>query len=69
VEALGVMVDLDHPVTGPQRVVGPITKMSGTPTRASGPAPALGQHTDDVLRAGGLSDDEIAALRAGGTVA
>lgn len=69
VEALGVMVDLDHPVTGPQRVVGPITKMSETPTRAAGPAPALGQHTDDVLRAGGLSEEEIATLRASGVIA
>ena len=63
VEALGIMVDFEHPVTGAQRVVGPITRMSETPTRAYRPSPALGQHTDEVLRAGGLSAEEVAALR------
>jgi crotonobetainyl-CoA:carnitine CoA-transferase CaiB-like acyl-CoA transferase len=32
------------------------------------PAPALGEHTDDVLREGGLSDGEIAQLREEGIV-
>lgn len=68
VQALGVMVDFEHPVTGPQTVVGPMTRMSLTPTRASRPAPALGEHTAETLRAGGLSADEIAALRASGVV-
>lgn len=68
VKALGAMVDFDHPVTGPQSVVGPITRMSATPTRARRPAPALGQHTDEALRAGGLSDAEIATLRAHGVI-
>jgi formyl-CoA transferase len=68
VKALGVMVDFEHPVTGPQRVVGPMTRMSLTPTRASRPSPALGEHTAEVLRAGGYSDEEIEALRASGVV-
>lgn len=68
VDALEVMVDLVHPVTGPQRVVGPITRMSKTPPRAQGPAPALAQHTDEVLRSGGLTDEEIEGLRAQGVV-
>ncbi|MFT3820856.1 MAG: CaiB/BaiF CoA-transferase family protein [Rubrivivax sp.] len=32
------------------------------------PAPALGQHSDEILREAGCSDDEIAALRARGIV-
>lgn len=68
VKALGVMVDFEHPVTGPQSVVGPMTKMSLTPTRASRPSPALGEHTDETLRKGGLTDEEIAQLRASGVV-
>ncbi|MCK9487100.1 MAG: CoA transferase [Dehalococcoidia bacterium] len=68
IEALGVMVDLEHPVTGPQRVVGPVTRLSRTPSRAQGPAPALAQHTAEVLRAAGVSDEEIAALRERGVV-
>jgi len=68
VEALEVMVDFEHPVTGPQRVVGPITRMSKTPTRAQGPSPAFAQHTDEVLRTGGFTDEEIAGLRERGVV-
>jgi formyl-CoA transferase len=34
--------------------------------RPAGPPPAVGQHTDSVLREAGLSDADIAALRASG---
>ena len=68
VNALGVMVDFEHPVTGPQRVVGPMTNMSLTPTRASRPAPARGEHTAETLRKGGMSDAEIEVLQASGVV-
>ncbi len=68
VKALGAMVEFDHPVTGPQQVVGPITRMSETPTRAYRPSPALGQHTDEVLAGGGLAADEIARLREQGVI-
>ncbi len=68
VAALEGMVDFVHPVTGPQRLVGPVTRMSKSPTRAQGPAPALAQHTDEVLRAAGLTDQEIAGLRERGVV-
>jgi formyl-CoA transferase len=34
--------------------------------RTAGPPPAVGQHTDSVLREAGLSPDDIAALRAAG---
>jgi crotonobetainyl-CoA:carnitine CoA-transferase CaiB-like acyl-CoA transferase len=68
VQALGAMVEFDHPITGPQSVVGPMTRMSKTPTRAQRPAPALGEHTDEVLRAGGLSAEEVAALEQAGVI-
>lgn len=68
VQALGALVDFEHPVTGPQTVVGPMTRMSLTPTRASRPSPALGEHTDETLRKGGLSAEEIAALHSAGVV-
>jgi crotonobetainyl-CoA:carnitine CoA-transferase CaiB-like acyl-CoA transferase len=32
------------------------------------PAPALGQHTDELLAAAGFSGDEIASLRASGAI-
>ncbi len=43
--ALGV----DVPGVGATRQLGPIVKMSATPGGTQGPAPALGQHTDEVL--------------------
>ncbi len=69
VEAMQMMAKLEHEVTGPQRLVGPILRMSKTPPVALLPAPSLGRHTDEVLREGGLSDGEIASLRDSGTVA
>lgn len=69
VRAAGIMVDLEHPVTGPQRVVGPIVRMSRTPTVASRPAPPLGAHSREVLLEGGFSADEVAALIEAGVVA
>jgi crotonobetainyl-CoA:carnitine CoA-transferase CaiB-like acyl-CoA transferase len=41
-------------------------KMSDTPPRDRNPAPALGQHTDELLAALGISDDERARLRQAG---
>jgi crotonobetainyl-CoA:carnitine CoA-transferase CaiB-like acyl-CoA transferase len=44
-------------------------KLSGTPVRRAGPAPLLGEHTDEVLREVlGCDDARIAALRAAGGV-
>ena len=68
VRAMGMMSDLDHPVTGPQRVVGPLVGMSRSPTAASRPAPMLGEHSEELLREAGLDGDEIAALRDAGVL-
>jgi crotonobetainyl-CoA:carnitine CoA-transferase CaiB-like acyl-CoA transferase len=38
------------------------------PDRAHSPPPKQGEHTDAILREGGLSDDEIAQLRASGAI-
>lgn len=46
----------------------PVPRLSGTPAKIRRPAPTLGQDNDDVYRAIGLSDDEIAALAAEGTI-
>lgn len=68
VEAMGMMSDLVHPVTGPQRVVGPILRMSKTPPNAHRHAPVFGADSVEVLREAGLGDDEIARLVADQTV-
>ena len=48
-------------------VANPI-RMSGTPVSYRNAAPALGQHTDEVLHEMGLSAEAIAALRDGKVV-
>ena len=68
VETMGYMLDFDHPLTGPERMVGPIVHLSKTPTGNPRPSPPLGGHTDEVLGDFGLTADEIAGLRAGGVV-
>jgi crotonobetainyl-CoA:carnitine CoA-transferase CaiB-like acyl-CoA transferase len=60
----GSLVRLDG--DGPVVLANPlrIDRADGaTATNARGPAPELGQHTDEALRAAGCTDDEIAALR------
>jgi len=63
VDANGLVVERTDARRGRLRVLGPPVKLSATPTRFDRPAPALGEHTDEVLRAAGLTDPEIAALR------
>ncbi|MBM4414938.1 MAG: CoA transferase [Chloroflexi bacterium] len=69
IEAMGFMVDLEHELTGPERMVGPIVFMSDSPTGSTRASPPLGRHTDEVLRQHGLSDVEIAGLRECGAIA
>ncbi|HEY5898971.1 MAG TPA: CoA transferase, partial [Burkholderiales bacterium] len=49
----------------PLKVPGVIPKLSGTPGAIRSQAPALGEHTGEVLREIGYTDSEISALRQG----
>jgi crotonobetainyl-CoA:carnitine CoA-transferase CaiB-like acyl-CoA transferase len=42
--------------------------LAGEPKREAQPAPALGAHTDEILRASDFSEAEIARLRAQGVI-
>jgi len=50
----------------PLKVPGVVPKLSSTPGAIRSTAPALGQHTDEVLREAGYSAAEIAGLRKNG---
>lgn len=60
--AEGIMIELEHEITGPQRVVGPIIELSKTSTRAKYAAPAVGRHTRELLGEFGLTEAEISVL-------
>ncbi|TCP50032.1 crotonobetainyl-CoA:carnitine CoA-transferase CaiB-like acyl-CoA transferase [Tamaricihabitans halophyticus] len=64
--ARDMVVELDHPIIGPMRTIGPPTKFSGLPYHVRSPAPWLGQHTTDVLGEAGFGAEEIAGLLASG---
>ena len=69
VRSRDMIVETEHPVAGRVSNIGIPVKLSETPGRFRNPAPTLGQHTDEVLRQLGRSDDEIAELRSEGVVA
>ena len=64
-----MVVELDQPHLGPVRQLGLPVKMSRTPGRVEKPAPALGEHTEDVLREAGYTDEQIAAMTESGAAA
>ena len=68
VEAAGLMIDLEHELSGPERFVGPLVEMSVTPTGSQRPSPPLGRHTDEILARAGIAEAEIAELRAAGAI-
>jgi crotonobetainyl-CoA:carnitine CoA-transferase CaiB-like acyl-CoA transferase len=62
--ARGCFVPLDQPGMGALPLPGPPSRFSAGGVTARGPAPRLGQHTDEVLRQRlGMTPDEIGALR------
>jgi crotonobetainyl-CoA:carnitine CoA-transferase CaiB-like acyl-CoA transferase len=62
VKARKMVVDIEHPRIGPMKVLGLPIKSSGELTAIRTPAPWLGQHSEDVLRASGYGAAEIGEL-------
>ena len=67
--ARGLKFELPHAVAGKVPLVASPMRFSETPIKHEIPPPAVGQHTDEILR-GVLNktDAQIAALRGGGVV-
>jgi alpha-methylacyl-CoA racemase len=64
-----MVVELDQPEVGPVRLLGVPIKLlrtEGDPTR---PAPALGEHTAEVLSEAGFSEDDVGSLLESGAAA
>jgi CoA:oxalate CoA-transferase len=61
-----LVVDVDHSLAGLIRMVGPMINMSETPLKVQGASPALGQHTDEILRSLGLDEEMIQKLKDAG---
>jgi crotonobetainyl-CoA:carnitine CoA-transferase CaiB-like acyl-CoA transferase len=66
-----MVVEIEQPgVAGPVRQLGVPIKLARTPAEhARMPGPALGEHTEEVLRAAGYSEQEVAGLLRSGAAA
>ncbi len=65
----GMVVEVDQPRLGPVRLLGMPVKFRGAPGDATRPAPALGEHTQEVLAEAGLGESELEALLQSGAAA
>jgi len=64
-----MLAEMEHPVAGTVKQVGPALKFSETPCAMGAPPPTLGEHTEEVLKSlAGYSDEEIENLRQAGAI-
>ena len=60
--AIGLFPELQHPELGTYRTVNAPMRFQSADVRPRGPAPTVGEHTEQILREAGLSQPEIQAL-------
>ena len=63
-----MVVEVDHPDAGPMTTLGSPIKLLATPPAIRSASPRHGEHTAEVLRSLGVSDQQIAALEQAGAV-
>lgn len=66
--ARDMVVEVQHPTIGPFRMTGIPIKLSETPGEVRMAPPTLGQHSDEVLKRLGYSEDQIEQMRRDGAV-
>ena len=62
VVANGDVVELEHPLAGSLKMVGPLLKMTETPLETRSSSPFLGEHSAEILSRLGYSADDIQRL-------
>lgn len=68
IKARNMVVEIDHPKIGRMKSLGLPVKSSGELLAIRRPAPWLGQHTTEALRAAGYADEDINALFDAGVI-
>ena len=68
VRTLPVIAEVDHPLLGHERLLGPGVNMQRTQPGICSAAPEHGQHTDEILAELGYSAEDIARFRRDGVV-
>lgn len=63
-----LVVELDHPVVGPVRMLGPVIRPVGSEAVPGHVSPRIGQHNDEVLEGLGYTPEEITRLKEAGAV-
>ena len=66
--AIGLFPELQHPELGAYRTVNAPMRFNSADVRPRGPAPTVGEHTEQILREAGLSQPKIQALFDNGIV-
>ena len=65
---LGMFPKIEHPDMGAYTTVNIPMRFGNADVKPRGPAPSIGQHTDEVLQQAGLSESQISKLKEQGTV-
>jgi crotonobetainyl-CoA:carnitine CoA-transferase CaiB-like acyl-CoA transferase len=66
--ATGMFAEIEHPAAGRFETLAAPFKLGSAEVSVRGPAPAVGQHTDEVLRRFGIPEDRIQHLRDTGVI-
>jgi crotonobetainyl-CoA:carnitine CoA-transferase CaiB-like acyl-CoA transferase len=64
----GLIAEIDHPTEGKLKQIAPTLKLSATPGRMRLSPPRLGEHTEEILKEVGYTDESIEQLARDGIV-